>query len=70
MIDLILNQTKSSKLFYVAHSQGTSAILALLSTKPEYNEKIIQAHLFAPAAIFHTKRPELITFPNEIDVSD
>jgi hypothetical protein len=31
-------------------SQGTSSLLALLSNRPEYNSKIIQAHLFAPTA--------------------
>ena len=31
-------------------SQGTSSLMALLSNRPEYNSKIIQAHLFAPVA--------------------
>jgi gastric triacylglycerol lipase len=68
MIDFILSQTESLKLFYVAHSQGTSAILALLTSKPEYSGKVIQAHLLAPAAILYN-RPEMENFRNEIDVS-
>lgn len=31
-------------------SQGTTSLMALLSSRPEYNSKIIQAHLFAPVA--------------------
>lgn len=50
MIDHVLKVTGSSRAFYVGHSQGTTSLLVFLSTRPEYNEKIIQAHLFAPAA--------------------
>jgi lysosomal acid lipase/cholesteryl ester hydrolase len=50
MIDYMLKETKSSKTFFVGHSQGTTSLLVLLSTRPEYNQKIIQAHLMAPAA--------------------
>jgi gastric triacylglycerol lipase len=50
MIDHMLNVTGSKKAFYVGHSQGTTSLLVLLSTRPEYNKKIIQADLLAPAA--------------------
>ncbi|CAG9797862.1 unnamed protein product [Chironomus riparius] len=50
MIDYVLRLTGKSKLFYVGHSQGTSSLLALLSNRPEYNSKIIQAHFFSPVA--------------------
>jgi lysosomal acid lipase/cholesteryl ester hydrolase len=50
MIDLALKETKASKAFYVGHSQGTTSLLVMLSTRPEYNDKIIQAHLVSPAA--------------------
>lgn len=50
MIDDVLKQTKSSKLFYVGHSQGTTSLLVLLSSRPEYNDKIIQGHLMAVSA--------------------
>lgn len=49
MIDFVLNKTNSLKAFYAGHSQGTTSLLVFLSTRPEYNEKIIQAHLLAPA---------------------
>jgi predicted alpha/beta hydrolase len=50
MIDYVLNFTKKKKTFYVGHSQGTTSLLVLLSSRPEYNEKIIQAHLMAVSA--------------------
>lgn len=52
MIDYVLASTRSSQVFYVGHSQGTTSLLVLLSSRPEYNRKIIQAHLMAPAAFF------------------
>lgn len=53
-LNFILNHTKASKAFYVGHSQGTSALLVLLSMLPQYNEKIIEAHLLTPAAFFQS----------------
>ncbi|CRK93814.1 CLUMA_CG007341, isoform A [Clunio marinus] len=50
MIDFVLNFTRSKQLFYVGHSQGTTSLLVLLSSRPQYNEKIIQAHLMAVSA--------------------
>lgn len=31
-------------------SQGTSSLMSLLSTRPDYNSKIMQAHFFSPVA--------------------
>jgi lysosomal acid lipase/cholesteryl ester hydrolase len=59
MIDCMLNMTGAHKAFYVGHSQGTSALLVMLSTRPEYNEKLVQAHLLAPVAFIKY-------FPNKI----
>lgn len=50
MIDYVLAYTKQPKLFYVGHSQGTTSLMVLLSTRPEYNDKIAQAHLLAATA--------------------
>lgn len=71
MLNFMLEETKSSKTFYVGHSQGTCSLLALLSTMPEYNDKIIEAHLMTPAVFLRNpkdlllpllaKRPELFT---------
>jgi lysosomal acid lipase/cholesteryl ester hydrolase len=65
MIDYMLKETNSLRTFYVGHSQGCTSLLVLLSTRPEYNQKIIQGHLFNPAIfmehmsqeIFKTIRP-------------
>lgn len=47
-IDYILQQTNSSKLYYVGFSQGTTSLMVLLSEKPEYNDKIYVASMMAP----------------------
>lgn len=60
MIDYMLEVTGSSKTFYAGHSQGTTSLLVLLSTRPEYNAKIVEAHLMAPSA-FRKKIPRLRT---------
>ncbi|XP_077484873.1 tear acid lipase-like protein [Amblyomma americanum] len=39
-IDLVLNATGSTKLTILAFSQGVAASLVLLSTRPEYNDKV------------------------------
>lgn len=49
-IDHILNATKQEKLNYVGFSQGTTVFLVMASTRPEYNDKIIEAHLLGPVA--------------------
>ncbi|CAB0013052.1 unnamed protein product [Nesidiocoris tenuis] len=50
VIDFILGATESKNLAYVGHSQGTTELLTLLATRPEYNEKIRVAALMAPVA--------------------
>lgn len=62
IIDYVLNETCSSNIHYIAHSQGTTSFLVLMSSRPEYNQKIMQAHLMAPPA-FRKKTPKsLIVF--------
>lgn len=60
MIDYALHETSSSQIFYVGHSQGATSFLVWMSTRPEYNEKITEAHLLAPSA-FRKKLPRLRT---------
>lgn len=64
MIDLALEMTGSPKIFFVGHSQGTTSFLVFASSHPEYNEKIVQAHLLAPAGFMknipHPLMPTLI----------
>lgn len=71
MIDYMLRWTNSTKTFYVGHSQGSTSILVLLSARPEYNEKIIQAHLMAPAAFMkNLPHPLVKLFVHEFQVSN
>lgn len=49
-IDHILTTTSFSNVFFVGYSMGTSRYLALLSLKPEYNDKIRAGFLMGPAA--------------------
>lgn len=70
MLDFVLDHTKEKSTFYVGHSQGCSSLLALLSSQPDYNAKISQAHLLTPAIFMNNcsnpwmlmaaKRAELI----------
>ncbi|KAF7287118.1 hypothetical protein GWI33_002495 [Rhynchophorus ferrugineus] len=39
-IDYVLNATKQQKLFYIGHSSAVNSIFALLSERPEYNNKL------------------------------
>ncbi|CAH1395540.1 unnamed protein product [Nezara viridula] len=56
IIDFILNKTNHEKLFYIGHSQGTTQFFALMSTRPEYNEKVIHMSALAPIAFLdHTR---------------
>ncbi|XP_049511210.1 lipase member M-like [Dermacentor silvarum] len=58
VIDLVLNVTGASQVTLLAFSQGVAASLVLLSTKPEYNEKVELFVAYAPVAnITHTGFP-------------
>jgi lysosomal acid lipase/cholesteryl ester hydrolase len=50
IIDYILKMTNNKKLFYVGHSQGGAIGLVTLSTYPNYNDKVLQAHLLSPVS--------------------
>ncbi|KAL0822550.1 hypothetical protein ABMA28_004594 [Loxostege sticticalis] len=50
MIDYALAHTGRDRLHYVGHSQGTTAFFVMGSLRPDYNEKIISMHAFAPVA--------------------
>uniref|UniRef100_A0A1I8P6H0 AB hydrolase-1 domain-containing protein n=1 Tax=Stomoxys calcitrans TaxID=35570 RepID=A0A1I8P6H0_STOCA len=59
-IDYILKVVNQTKLHYVGFSQGTSALLIALSTKPLYNQKLRSTHLLAPSVFFcHVKTPAI-----------
>lgn len=63
MLNYMLDHTKESKTFYIGHSQGTCSLLALLSSVPEYNEKIKQAHLMTPPVFMKNSKSPLLTMP-------
>lgn len=49
-IDYVLSSTGEEKLFFVGHSQGTTAFFILAAELPEYNEKIRLSVMLAPVA--------------------
>uniref|UniRef100_A0A1I8NHT4 Lipase n=1 Tax=Musca domestica TaxID=7370 RepID=A0A1I8NHT4_MUSDO len=60
MMDYILRETGHSALHYVGHSQGTTIMFVLLSSRPEYNHKLKTAHMLAPIAYMKNVRSELL----------
>lgn len=50
MIDYVLIATGQKQLFYIGHSQGTTAFFVMCSERPEYNAKIKMMHALAPVA--------------------
>ncbi|CAL1287331.1 unnamed protein product [Larinioides sclopetarius] len=70
MIDLVLNVTGKKNLTYIGHSQGSTIAFALLSQKPEYNEKINMLIALAPAAfVGHTTSPIRYLIPFTANVN-
>ncbi|CAG9766592.1 unnamed protein product [Ceutorhynchus assimilis] len=53
MIDYVLETTGQSAVYYVGHSQGTTAYYVMLSRLPEYNKKIAAAASLAPIAFMN-----------------
>ena len=47
-IDHVLEVTGQKNLFYIGHSMGTTTYHVLLSTRPEYNDKVLAGVLLAP----------------------
>jgi pimeloyl-ACP methyl ester carboxylesterase len=58
MIDYVRDVSGSFKIFYIGNSFGATYLAILLSERPEYNEKIIQAGLMAPILYTGQKVPE------------
>lgn len=50
MIDYVLEHAKQESLFYIGHSQGTTAFYVMASQLPEYNDKIRAMFSLAPIA--------------------
>lgn len=70
MFDLMLKMSNTSRGFYFAHSQGGAIGAIMLSMRPEYNKKIVQAHLMSPAIFMkNAPHPLFETFSQIIEVS-
>jgi hypothetical protein len=50
VIDYILNKTGSAKVQYISHSEGGKNLIAGLSLRPEYNDKVGVHIALAPAS--------------------
>lgn len=48
VINYVRQETQQEKVYYIAHSQGTSGLMTLLSERPEYNQFVAAASLLAP----------------------
>lgn len=59
-IDLALQVSGAKKLAVVGHSQGSSIMYALLSSKPEYNEKVSVALHMGPVAFIADIAPGVV----------
>lgn len=59
IINYILLITGKEGIFYVGHNQGATALLAMLSMRPSYNKKVIQAHFLGPIAFMDYPHPIL-----------
>lgn len=56
VIDYVLGVTEQTSLSYIGHSMGTTAVLVLLASRPEYNRRVRVASLLAPVAYFSRPR--------------
>jgi lysosomal acid lipase/cholesteryl ester hydrolase len=74
MIDYALEKSGRDRLHYVGHSQGTTAFFVMGSLRPNYNQKIISMHAFAPVAYMANNRNPLLMvisqFGNDIEVNN
>ncbi|KXJ76705.1 hypothetical protein RP20_CCG009157 [Aedes albopictus] len=73
LIDYVLEQTEARRLQYIGFSQGAMTSFVALSSRPEYNEKILQLHALSPAVYMYRSGSALIRvlvtlLPSIIDV--
>ncbi|CAL4076498.1 unnamed protein product [Meganyctiphanes norvegica] len=54
MLDYVLKQTHTTKLWYIGHSMGTTTLFALLSSQPEYQDRVAAMIALAPVATVKT----------------
>ncbi|XP_011189067.3 lipase 3 isoform X1 [Zeugodacus cucurbitae] len=56
VVDYVREATAQQQVHFVAHSQGSTVFLVLLSERPEYNEKFASVSLLAPVAFLANLR--------------
>lgn len=74
VIDFVLAQTDSPKLHYLSYSESTFFMFALLTSQPQYQEKMVSAVTIAPVAYVTHIRGSLLplliaasTMPDQIN---
>jgi pimeloyl-ACP methyl ester carboxylesterase len=65
IIDYILGLTNQQSMIYIGHSMGTTISYVLLSTKPEYNDKINLVISLSPVAFWRKPHPAFIQILNK-----
>lgn len=56
IIDYILDSTHHKQLNYIGFSQGTTSFFVMASMRPDYNDKIFDAHLMSAVACLEDQR--------------
>lgn len=67
MIDFVLDRTNQSQLVFLGYSQGGTSIFALLSERPEYNDKISLVHGMGAAVFMKNSHSILSPLLNNIN---
>jgi lysosomal acid lipase/cholesteryl ester hydrolase len=62
IIDYALDTTNQTQLNYIGHSQGTTTFFVMLSTRPDYNQKIATAFLLCPVVFLKNIPNPLLKF--------
>lgn len=56
-----------SQIFYVGHSMGSSEFLACMSQRPEEQDKLLAAFLFAPPSYMSGMTGPLLNISQRVD---
>lgn len=68
MIDYVLWTTNQTKLAYVGHSQGVTAMFVLLSEMPHYNDKISIFHAMTSPVVLKYNHPLVPETIEQVDM--
>ena len=62
MLSYVLNHTKQEKIFYIGHSMGTTAFMAMANMRPGLQKHILLANFLAPVAFVGHMRSSIRDF--------